>query len=283
MSIDPSPADLDIGFIGAGNMAGALIRGLLQQGVPAGRIRAADIDATKLEELSRECGIGSGDSRSVTRVSRVLVLAVKPQVMQQVCGGLKADLQPGTLVISIAAGITLAHLQRWLGQETALVRCMPNTPALVGCGASALFAAATVDSRQRTLAQAVLDAVGISLWLTRESDMDAVTALSGSGPAYFFLLMEAMQVAGRELGLDDDTARRLTLQTALGAARLAANSPLDSAELRRQVTSPGGTTERAIGVFEQGGLRELVSKALGAARQRSEELAGTMNESTTKP
>jgi len=266
--------DNSIGFIGAGNMANSLIRGLLENGVPAGHLWAADVDADKLAQLESDCGINTAGSEDIAASVDVLVLAVKPQVMAVVCARIAASLAGRQcLVISIAAGITSEQLLNWLGSATAVVRCMPNTPALVGCGATALYATAATSPTQRQLAEAILSAVGLALWLEKEADMDAVTALSGSGPAYFFLFMEAMQDAALELGLDAETAHQLTCQTALGAARLAAVSESTTAELRRQVTSPGGTTEQALKQFEEGGLRRLVKQALQAARLRSQQLA----------
>lgn len=265
-----------IAFIGAGNMASSLIRGLLAKDCPPQNISAADVDSDKLDALCRECGIRGGSNDEIVAEADVVVLAVKPQVMQQVCRALSLSARP-PLFVSVAAGITLTQLQAWLGgkmgRETAIVRCMPNTPALVGMGATGLFANARVSDTQRDLATSLLGSVGISVWVDSEADLDAVTAVSGSGPAYFFLLMEAMENAARELGLKADVAATLVLQTAAGAAELARNSDVDVAELRRRVTSPGGTTERAIETFEAGGLRELTGRALAAARTRSEELA----------
>jgi pyrroline-5-carboxylate reductase len=266
-----------IGFIGAGNMANSLIRGLLDKGQAASSIWAADLDSAKLEALQTECGINIGLCKQLTAEVDVLVLAVKPQVMQGVCEELAAYLLDAPakprLIVSIAAGITLYHLQQWLGAETAIVRCMPNTPALVGRGASGLYANAQVSAAQKELANDIMQAVGIAEWLDDESAIDSVTALSGSGPAYFFLFMEAMQNTAMDMGLSAELARSLTYQTALGAAELALSSEDTTQELRRKVTSPGGTTEQALNQFESGGLRELVETALNAARQRSIELA----------
>ena len=204
----------------------------------------------------------------------VLVLAVKPQVMRKVCTEIAADVQARRpLCVSIAAGITLTHLQHWLGADIGIVRCMPNTPALVSKGASGLFANTGVSASQRKLAAELMSSVGLAVWLEQESDIDTVTALSGSGPAYFFLFMEAMQAAAIDMGLSAELARALTYQTAAGAAELAQHSAEDTAQLRRNVTSPGGTTERAIESFEKGALRELVQRSLQAARLRSTELA----------
>ena len=261
-----------IGFIGAGNMAGSLVRGLIAKGTPVSAIHVADIDSGKLAELTTECGIQASSNEQIANNCEVIVLAVKPQVMETVCRNLHAGSQ-NPLFVSVAAGITLTQLGNWLADTAAIVRCMPNTPALVGQGASGLFANDKVDSQQRTTAQQLLDAVGISAWVDNEADLDLVTAVSGSGPAYFFLFMEAMQNTAQEMGMSAELARKLVLQTASGASALAQNSDVDVAELRRRVTSPGGTTERAINTFEAGRLRQLVETALHAARDRSIELA----------
>ncbi|MCB1665092.1 MAG: pyrroline-5-carboxylate reductase [Pseudomonadales bacterium] len=264
-----------ITFIGAGNMANSLIRGLLAKGVTPGHIAACDIDPAKLSALTEECGIRTGTLEAVAEDADVLVLAVKPQVMEQVCATLQPLLPPtGTLIISIAAGIPLRSLEAWLGGQQAIVRCMPNTPALVSQGATGLYANAYTSDAQANLAGEILAAVGISCWLSSEEDINAVTALSGSGPAYYFLLMEAMEQAAVGMGLSPELARQLTLQTALGAATLAINSDVAPDELRRRVTSPGGTTEAAIRQFESEDFRGLVERAITAAQKRSVELAG---------
>lgn len=263
-----------IAFIGAGNMANSLIRGLIAKGVAGQQIAACDLDAAKLAQLQSECGIRTGSMTAVAAAADVVLLAVKPQSMAGVCETLRPALEPGALIISIAAGIPLRSLQAWLGTERAIVRCMPNTPALVLQGATGLFANANTSASQSALAEAILSAVGICAWLSSEDDINAVTALSGSGPAYFFLLMEAMEQAGVSMGLAPELARQLTLQTALGAATLAIGSDVAPDELRRRVTSPGGTTEAAIRSFEGAGFRAQVEQALLAAQKRSEELAG---------
>jgi pyrroline-5-carboxylate reductase len=200
----------------------------------------------------------------------VVVLAVKPQLLQQVCNELSAHLVgKSRLIVSIAAGIRCNTLSKWLNSELPIVRCMPNTPAMLQVGATGLFATSNVSSEQRDQAERILRAVGITLWVDSESDIDSVTAVSGSGPAYYFLVMEAMQAAAEKLGLPEDTAKLLTLQTALGAARMALESQDDPATLRQKVTSPGGTTEQAILSFEENGLRDLFEKAMSAARDRS--------------
>ena len=263
-----------IAFIGAGNMANSLIRGLIAKGVPGPQIAACDLDVVKLEQLQTECGIRTGTMAEVAAEADVVLLAVKPQGMAGVCEALRPSLKQGVLIISIAAGIPLRSLEAWLGSERAIVRCMPNTPALVLEGATGLFANANTTAAQSALAEAILSAVGTSAWLASEDAINAVTALSGSGPAYFFLLMESMEQAGIAMGLAPALARQLTLQTALGAAKLAAGSDVAPDELRRRVTSPGGTTEAAIRSFEGADFRAVVEQALFAAQKRSVELAG---------
>lgn len=263
-----------IGFIGAGNMAGSLIHGLLTRNVPARQIYASDIDARKLQQLSDQNGIVTGGIASLANTVDVIILAVKPQVMHTVCEQLAPQLaRPDCLVISIAAGIPLASLEAWLGAHRPIVRCMPNTPALVGEGASGLFANNNCTEEHRRLANAILGAVGISCWLQAEKDIDTVTALSGSGPAYFFLMMEAMEKAGVKLGLTADVARQLAIQTALGAGKLAASSDAPPAELRRRVTSPGGTTEQALLSFARDDFEDIIERAMSAAHTRAVELA----------
>lgn len=264
-----------IAFIGAGNMATSLVGGLVARGVPANRILASDPSMEALQKLELSFGIGvSADNAEAARNAEVIVLAVKPQVMKPVAQSIAtivAAQKP--LVISIAAGISLDSLQCWLGHEAAIVRCMPNTPALVQLGATAMYANPNVSPAQKNRATQILSAVGISLWLQSENELDAVTALSGSGPAYYFLMMEAMITAGIKMGLAAETAKQLTLQTALGAATMAANSADSPAELRRKVTSPNGTTEQAILSFQRDHFEAMVDRALEAARQRSVSLS----------
>ena len=262
-------------FIGGGNMAASLIGGLIADGWDPARIRVADNSHKRLQQLSQQFPISTGtDNCDAADQTDIIVLAVKPQVMKSVAlelASLVARQQP--LVISIAAGIPAGALGNWLGKSTAIVRTMPNTPAMVQSGATALYANEHVSEEQRSIAESILRAVGVAIWVEDEAQMDAVTALSGSGPAYFFLFMEALQAAGVELGLPQETARLLALQTAFGAAKMALESNEDAATLRHQVTSPGGTTEHAIRTFQEGALETLVSKALLAAAKRSRELA----------
>lgn len=262
-----------IAFIGAGNMAASLIGGLLARGVPTARIVASEPHAEQRQRIAAEHGIAVlEDNAAAATGADIVVLAVKPQVMKDVCLALAPALPQGALVVSIAAGIPCASLERWLGEQ-AIVRCMPNTPSLLREGASGLYANARTNAAQREQAGELLGAVGLALWLDEEAQIDAVTAVSGSGPAYFFLLMEAMSAAGQRLGLDAATASLLARQTALGAARMALESDVDPAELRRRVTSPKGTTEAAINAFQAGGFEALVDQALHAAAHRSAQLA----------
>ena len=267
-----------IAFIGAGNMASSIVGGLVDSGHPPGRIRAADPFPESLEKLAAVAPVSiCADNREAADGADVIILAVKPQVMADALESIAPGLSGGDpLVISIAAGVTIASMEARLGPAVAIVRCMPNTPALLGCGASGLFANRRVSAAQRAHAEAVLAAVGICSWVETEAQLDAVTALSGSGPAYFFLFMEAMIEAGTQLGLDPETSRRLTLQTALGAARMGLENDLELSELRRRVTSPGGTTERALQSFQRDELPEIVDRAMRAAAGRAAEMAREM-------
>ncbi|HEX6591995.1 MAG TPA: pyrroline-5-carboxylate reductase [Moraxellaceae bacterium] len=263
-----------IGFIGAGNMASALAGGLLARGWSPADIGLSDAQPAALQPHAERGLFTTTDNQALLDHADVLVLAVKPQVMAQVLKPLAATAQQKKpLVISIAAGLPVDSLWRWLGGPLPLVRAMPNTPALVQTGATGLYAAAGVTPEQRQLAETVLGAVGLTLWVEKEELIDAVTAVSGSGPAYFFYVMEAMMAAGRDLGLDERAARALTLQTALGAAQMAITADVGPDELRRRVTSPGGTTERAIQVFDEAALRATFERALKACAARGAELA----------
>ncbi len=261
-------------FIGGGNMGRALIGGLIAGGHPPSRIRVADADDGCRTACAERYGVVvTDDNLAVCNDADVVVLAVKPQQLRDVCLALAAIASPSTLFLSIAAGITLDHLETWLGSGRAIVRAMPNTPAQIGCGAAALCGNAAVSVAQHALASRLLEAVGVAVWLDDESLMDAVTALSGSGPAYVFLLLELLEQAGRELGLPAGLSRTLSVATVEGAARLARGSEHDPATLRRQVTSPGGTTEQALKHFNDADLAGIVSGALTAARDRGRELA----------
>ena len=259
--------DIPIGFIGGGNMARSLIGGLLASGGDPDRIWVAEPDAGHRELLRGRFGVHTGaDNREIATRSEVIVLAVKPQVLCSVAEELTDIVQTRQpLMISIAAGVREPDIRRWLGGEAAIVRTMPNTPALVGSGATALFANTQVNDEQRQLAESIMRSVGLTVWVEQERMLDAVTALSGSGPAYFFLLMEALEKMGVQLGLDPEVARLLTLQTAFGAAKMALESPENPAALRARVTSPGGTTERAISVFQDEKLDKLIARSLAAS------------------
>ena len=267
--------ELRIAFIGGGNMARSLVGGLVENGCKPGRITVSEPDVAQRALLAKRVPVRmSEDGPTAASDADVLVFAVKPQVMQAAAKAVAAAVQAKRpLVISVAAGITSGDLDRWLGGGQAIVRVMPNTPALLGAGAAGLYATPKVSQEQRDTAQALMEAVGQARWIEDEALMDAVTALSGSGPAYFFLLMESMEAAALELGLPPETARALILQTAFGAARMAQESGEAPATLRRQVTSPNGTTAAALGVFEDGRFAALVQKALTAARDRGRELS----------
>jgi pyrroline-5-carboxylate reductase len=260
-----------IGFIGGGNMASSLLSGLIASGHLPRQLWVSDINQEALQSLSDNLAVNISTSNDdVINNADVVVLAVKPQVLEQVAKAAATSIQQKqSLVVSIAAGVSQKSLSQWLGANTAIVRCMPNTPALVLTGATALHANDNVSVQQRDLAENIMRSVGIALWVDKESELDAVTAVSGSGPAYYFLLMEAMEKVAVELGLNETTARLLVQQTALGAAKIALESSESPEQLRKRVTSPGGTTQQAIAVFQQGGFVELVAKAVHAARNRS--------------
>jgi len=270
-----------IGFIGGGNMASSLISGLIASGHAPEQIWVSDINPDTLNNLAKQLSVNtSANNDDVINAVDVVVLAVKPQTLSAVAQSIAGLVQQKkSLVVSIAAGINQNSLSRWLGADTAIVRCMPNTPALVLTGATALHANDKVTAEQCDLAENILRSVGIALWVEDEAELDAVTAVSGSGPAYYFLLMEAMEKAALELGLSEEIARLLVQQTALGAAKIALESAESPERLRKRVTSPGGTTQQAIETFEQGGFTELVSKALHAARDRSIEMSKQMENS----
>jgi len=265
--------NINIGFIGAGNMASALIGGLCKSGFPGNRLYVSDPDEKKRQPLATTFQLNTCvTNQDLMEQCQVVVLAVKPQVMKDVVTGLSVG-TGDRLYLSIAAGIRTDHLLAWFGQEVALVRAMPNTPALVQVGAAGLFANTAVTNEQRVMAENIMSAVGLALWVEQESQLDAVTALSGSGPAYFFYMMEAMEQAGKELGLADELVHSLTVQTALGAAKLAQSATENPAQLRKRVTSPGGTTEAAINHMQSENGLNIIKQAVLAANRRSEELA----------
>lgn len=261
-------------FIGAGNMVRSIIGGLITNGYPASKITASAPSQKNLAPLQATYHIRTSDNNHhAAHDSQVLILGVKPQMLQAVCEDLAGELKHHPLIITIAAGVETAQIDKWLGGGFAIIRCMPNTPALVLQGASGLFATDRVSEAQRQLAEAIFSAVGIVEWVSDEDRMHAVTALSGSGPAYFFLIMEAMEEAAVNAGIPAKSARKLAIQTILGAAEMAKRSDLEPAQLKRNVMSPGGTTERAIKIFEEQGLKEMFNLAIEAATERSRELS----------
>jgi pyrroline-5-carboxylate reductase len=264
-----------LAFIGGGNMAGALIGGLVKRGVAVSHLVVADPSPDQLQRLHRDFGIETTvDNAAAVKGAEVVVIAVKPQQIRTVAQALAAPLAVShPLVMSVAAGIPHAALSRWLGADVPVVRTMPNRPALNGFGATGLYAPQSVGAAHRALAETIMAAVSATVWVDHESQMDTVTALSGSGPAYFFLFMEALEAAARERGLPADVAHQLTLETAFGAAQMARQSTDSLSTLREQVTSKGGTTAAALAVLDAAGLRAIVAHAVAAADRRSAELA----------
>ena len=271
---------IKITFIGCGNMGRSLIGGLITNGHPADCLCGSDVDAAQRQLVRDQYGIETlDDNLRAIHGADVVVLAVKPQVIKQTLGTLRDALaRAHPLLVSVAAGIRLQHLARWTDTQQAIVRVMPNTPALIRAGAAALCANSHVSAGQHYVAETILRSVGIVTWVEDERLIDAVTALSGSGPAYYFYMMEIMEQVGIKLGLPQDQARILTLQTALGAAKMALESKNDPATLRKQVTSPGGTTEQALRVLREGGFQELLTAAIKAAYERADELATTLGD-----
>ena len=268
----------NITFIGGGNMAQALIGGLIARGMPTTRITVAD-PFENVRQLLQEKDVHVTDNNiAAIEKADIVVLAVKPQVLANVLKQLRGLLD-GKLVISIVAGAEIATMAALSGTDR-IVRVMPNTPALVQTGAHGLYATDVVDAKDRELASQVLAATGLTIWVNSEAQIDAVTAVSGSGPAYFFYMMESMIRAGKNLGLDEKVATALTLQTALGAAQMAITSANSPAELRKNVTSPNGTTQAALEVFDRAQISQNIQSALAAAKKRSQELAQELSESS---
>ncbi|WP_180160863.1 pyrroline-5-carboxylate reductase [Acinetobacter sp. YH01004] len=267
----------NISFIGGGNMAQALIGGLIARGLPPTRITVSD-PVEQVRQLLQEKDVHvTDDNLAAIAEADIVVFAVKPQVLAQVLRPLQGQFAD-KLVISIVAGAEIATISELLRTER-VVRVMPNTPALVQTGAHGLYATEQVNSTDRELASQVLAATGLTIWVNSEAQIDAVTAVSGSGPAYFFYLMESMIRAGKNLGLDEKVATALTLQTALGAAQMAITSSNTPAELRKNVTSPNGTTQAAIEVFDHAQISQNIQAALAAAKTRSQELAQELSDS----
>ncbi|NDK39140.1 pyrroline-5-carboxylate reductase [Pseudoxanthomonas gei] len=274
-TLSPLTTTHSIAFVGGGNMARSLIGALIARGSSATQIRVAEPVEAVRQSLARDFGVAVfADARDACADADLWLLAVKPQVMRNVCEDL-ADLAQSqrALVVSIAAGITAVQLQRWLGGDAAVIRAMPNTPALLGAGMTGLFARGEVDAAGRQRAQDLLASAGKTIWIEDEASMDAVTAVSGSGPAYVFLLAEAMEAAARQQGLDGQAARTLVLQTVLGAARMLTESDESPGTLRQRVTSPNGTTQAAIEALQAGQFGELVATAIKAATERGRALS----------
>ena len=263
-----------IAFIGAGNMCQAIAGGLIESGLPAKNITLCSPTIKKLEATAKRFGTNfSTDNIEGIQSADVVVLAVKPAQIAEVCKQIAPYIDNGKLLVSVAAGITTETMQTALGKPCAIARSMPNTPSQVKKGATGIFATSATSEAQRALADKVLSSIGITTWVQDESLLDTVTAVSGSGPAYFFLFMEAMIDAAVQQGMDRETATALTLQTAEGAATLAKSANVDVVQLRKNVTSPKGTTERAIQAFENESLREMVSHAMDACQKRAKEIA----------
>jgi pyrroline-5-carboxylate reductase len=269
---------MKLAFIGGGNMAAAMIGGMLQKGFAASEIEVAETGAERRAWLEQEFGVTTHASTAAmltgAATAEVIILAVKPQQLADLLRSLPA-LKPEQLVLSIAAGVRANDISRWLGGHQAVVRAMPNTPALVGAGIAGLFALPGVSAPQKEQASRILDAVGHTVWVTQEAQIDVVTAISGSGPAYVFFFIEALEQAGIDLGLPPETARLLTLQTFFGSAALAIKDQSPPAELRARVTSKGGTTERGILALEEGGVAYAIGLAARAAHERAVEM-GTL-------
>src|SRR3990167_1285241 len=263
-----------VAVIGTGNMGTGLISGLVNSGHPPERLWGTCPNKDKLEYLHRCFHIHTSTNNSqASQAADFIIFAIKPQIFQQVAIELTSIIQTRRpLIISIAAGTREKNIQQWVGGAIPIVRAMPNTPALIGAGATALYANHYVKKKQLDIAESILRSVGIVVWLKQEMLLDSVTAVSGSGPAYFFLVMEVLQNVAVKLGLPEEIASLLVKETALGAARMAIESDHSLAELRRKVTSPGGTTEKAISVLEEKHVREIFAEAIRAAAKRSEEL-----------
>jgi pyrroline-5-carboxylate reductase len=265
---------MKIAFIGGGNVATALISGISQSPLPPEFIHVSDPDERARRTLEENFPVtGFNNAPEAIRDTHCIVLAVKPQVMPEVLAEIRGQIEPGQLIITVAAGITIDYICRMLGSEQEVIRCMPNTPALIGRGVTGLVAGPGCTPQHRKFAERILTAAGEIVWLDDEALMDVVTAISGSGPAYYYYLTELLKEAGTALGLPAEAAEKLALYTAQGAGDMAVQSHIGIAELRRQVTTPGGTTEAALGQFKAGGLQETVFRAIQAATERGRELS----------
>ena len=265
---------MQIAFIGGGNMATALISGLMHKPRPGHSIRVADPSEQARKRLRSDFAVETfADIGEAVEDADVIVLAVKPQVIPAVLAELKKNVLPTQLLLSIAAGTTIASIESQLSPQQAVIRSMPNTPALIGAGIAGLYASSQCKQHHKEQAERILSAAGQTVWIENEALMDAVTAVSGSGPAYFFLMTEALAKAGEQLGLPAEVAQALARQTCVGAGAMLAQAAEDAEGLRKRVTSPGGTTQAAIEAFEQGGFRGLVEQAVQAADRKGKELS----------
>ncbi len=270
-----------IGFIGAGNMAYSIIGGLISSGASKEQLWVSDADSGKCNSVAAGFSINScADNVTLVNTVDIIILAVKPQVLQQVCEQIASSVsETKPLIVSIAAGINTDSISYWLGEESeshkklSIVRCMPNTPALVQSGATALYAVENVSAQQKTSAESIMRSVGITVWLGAEQQMDAVTAISGSGPAYYFRIIEIMEKSAIKMGLDNEVAHLLAVETAFGASKMALESEDSPEILRTKVTSPGGTTEKALQIMASGGLENILMEATKGAELRSRELS----------
>ncbi|MFE8071293.1 pyrroline-5-carboxylate reductase [Marinobacteraceae bacterium S3BR75-40.1] len=271
-----------ISFIGAGNMASAILGGMLAGPFDAQGIWVSAPEDSHLQRVRNQFGVNTTtDNKHCASQADIIILAVKPQILRDVCQEIASVVQnTRPLVISIAAGLDTATISSWLGGDLPVIRCMPNTPALVGKGASALYATDEVDGSHRQAAEKIFASVGKAVWVKDEDQMHAVTALSGSGPAYCFLILEALEEAAVEAGIEPSEARQLAIQTMAGAAAMAQDSGEEPAQLKRNVMSPNGVTERAIQTFEDGGLRDLIGRAYKAAQARSREMSEQLTRDT---
>lgn len=268
-----------IAVIGAGNMGKCLISGLIKNGHDARHIIATHPETAACEEIQKEFGIKvTTDNRDAARKAELIILSVKPQVMAHVLTEIRSVLTHNPCLISVAAGVRIHNIETFIQEKLPIIRAMPNVPALMQHGATALFANSKADETDKKIAESIFNAVGISIWLSEEKLMDVVTALSGSGPAYFFLIMEALQSAAEKHGLSKEIAHLLICQTAFGAGYMATHSEKNFSALRETVTSKGGTTEKAIFVLEDNHIRDIFEKAITAAKERSETLAQHLEE-----
>ena len=268
-------------FIGGGNMASCIIGGMIANGFSADDIMVSGSGEESRQRLEKTYGIKTmTDNQAAARQADLIVLAVKPQIMRIVATDLALSLDHRPAIVSVAAGIPLSALENWLGNSLAIVRAMPNTPAKVLSGATGLFANPQVDVEQKTIVEKIFAAIGYACWVDTEAQIDAVIAVSGSGPAYFFRIMEIMQKIGQELGLPEQIARDLSINTVLGAARMATESGTSATQLREQVTSPGGTTQAALQSFEQQNLEDVFRKAMNSALDRAEVMSADLGSAT---